>query len=476
MAYYFMRCVHCLSRLINEEILFDAGDSFISAESLLSGGSPANGPVDARASEQEGRPAAGAALSQFEQIFSDQADPESPKPLARDGRFGLVNCATLFKQYEAAYHVPAIPEAEQEGPDVVSGAPGVLTQIQFTDESGRKKFTGARYCPHCGNPIPPQSGMIPTFAILFLGASSAGKTVYISTINYFMLRTIALPGNRYIQALPAGNNEAFHNMTLNLFNDGVLPGTTAIDLPDPLTLEVRLHDQGKAQKKCLICFVDMRGEDMLTHGRLIARSSLIKRADAFLMAIDPLSIDQIAWNLTGDVAREERGSGMADAMAHTKILQHISEEILPTLAAGIITPPSVIMMTKMDKVINNRHSLQLVKNSHLTVNPNVRSTYDRDYFINMGRSSEELFCRADFSLYNGIRGCFRNPYFSTVSALGCNARIGTVANQVCVTNGPRFIKPIRVMDPVIFLLIKLGFLPVMELDPNEARQGQVTIK
>ena len=469
MPYYYMKCIHCLRKLKNEDIYFETNESVVAIEALYNNGY--QGTVNEIFKSNSSAMAEDA--MQIESVVNE-GSTNVPVSGGDTGKFKLSDFSGHFSVYTPVYSSPGINENMKR--DIVTDKEGVLVNIHYIDSNNVERITTARHCPYCGSPLPPQSGMIPTYATLFLGGSSSGKTVYIATVNYLFSSAIKLPGNGYLQAIPAGNsNDEFQDITDKIFSNGKLPAMTATGLPEPLTLQVSYMKDGQIRNKCLMCFVDMRGEDMLTNGRLISRTNLIKAADSVLMAVDPLSIQNIAFYIAGDVTVEERGSGTDDGMVNAKMLKQINEEILPSMPGSIINVPNVVMMTKMDKIINNVDNLQFVTRTHRTINSNIRSTYDREYLTSMGTSAAKLFESADAHLYDAIRVCFKDPYFTTVSALGCSVQIGSENGEVRILNGSQFINPIRVMDPVIVLLTKCGFLPLFELDPAQRGVGQVII-
>lgn len=458
-----MKCIRCLAKLKNEDVYFNTVDSIVSSESHFKN---ENGISEELMSD---------AAQQFEAEVNDSENSNSQ--IREDtGRFKLSDCELKFSNFTPVF---SSPKSYSTPKDMVEDENGALVQIQYVDKNNNVRITQTRYCPNCGSPLPPQSGTMPTYVTLFFGGSSSGKTVYIATVNYLFRNTIFLPGNGFIQALPAGNrNDSFKSITDELFNNGILPGTTAKALPDPLTLQINYIKNGNIDNQCLFSLVDMRGEDMVINGMLLFRNNLITKADSFLLAIDPMSIENVIVDIGNDIGENERGGSTDKGIVNVKMLRQIAEEILPSMPGGIINAPSIVMMMKMDQLINHIDHLNLLEKFHLTVNSNVRSTYDRKYFNNMGRSSSDLFRRADETLYNGIKGCFKNPYFTTVTSLGCHVKISKMNNddgQLYIKE-PQFIKPIRVLDPIVILLLKYGFLPLIELDTIQQSLGQIIIR
>ncbi len=341
----------------------------------------------------------------------------------------------------------------------------LLIAVSFQKKAGAAKVRASRrFCPRCKCEFPTASGSMPTYNVTVMGTSASGKTVYLSALNWILSQnTRNLPYNSSLSSI-SGNraNADFVARSNQMFGQGVLPGTTQIVLTEPLVVQLtyRLADK---LKKCLVSIADMRGEDFtaIYGDELTARGELFASADAFMVLISPLNMSYIHNRLPRNELENSNPSVHADFIAN------INQYILPFFDKGQINAPSVIMMSKSDVLMKHVDVLQIPRsNSVVSAEPSIK--YTNTYFRNQDASTQTIL-RCDPNLKAFLANTFPQASYTSFSSFGTNIIVEEDENGNKVIRNPNSIKPIRVIDPMIYILIKLGFLPdfsLMEVGPQ----------
>lgn len=355
-------------------------------------------------------------------------------------------------------HVDVTPDFI--GRDIDSPDADLLFGMSFrTEPNGAVRLARKRYCPVCHCELPARSGMMPTYNITVMGTSASGKTVYLCALSWLLSNgSGSLPYNSNMSCVPASRNgSTITDLSRQLFVEGVLPGTTQVLLTEPLVLQITYSLQGKS-KNCLFALADMRGEDLVSDDgtNLLARSEFFARADGFMLLISPLNIPSISHRVSSD------GGAETSTSVHTALMQNINDYIVPFMPSGKITAPSVVMLSKCDVLMANAEYLGIPRwNAVVAKDPPVR--YSGTYFGNQYKGTRELVAR-DGSLHAYLNHTLNDPYYTSFSSLGAAVRINNDGPDGTrqVTNF-NVLNPLRVVDPVLYLLIRLGFLPAFNL-------------
>lgn len=478
MAYYPIKCVRCAQILTNDTVLFDTSDTVLSLAQQM-------GVVQEEEFEEQ-KPMTISTLdsNEEESVPSDNQilNSEDMQPQAASERkkhrftqkmtyaqikaYCDENGGTCRPSYQSVTVTPdfydSVPASERDE--------DLLVKVTFRkDRNDKEKQSIRRFCPCCNCEIPSQSGAMPTYNVTLMGTSASGKTVYLCALNHALMyhKLGALPygGNLSCISASRSNTDLLKKSNL-LFDRGVLPGTTQMAYTEPLVVQITftMERLGK-RKKCLLALSDMRGEDFITEtgDNLQQKAEIFASADAFLMLVSPLNMGLISTRLSGDEADEEYNTGVHDAM-----LTNISEYILPHFSDSVITVPSSIMLSKCDQLMNNKELLAgLVQPFNPVVLPEPTIRYTGTYFRSQHEGTQAVL-KTQPQLFNSLLNMFHQAYYTSFSSLGTAANVEVqevnggpeeeTKKEKKVTN-PNAINPIRVLDSMIYILMRLGFLP-----------------
>lgn len=456
MGHYPIKCIRCARIISNDDVLFHTGNVITNMEAHLRG----TQSPKARVTEQT----ASAKKSFWD---ADEDDENAGQKKAKDKPQKLKDKMTFVELLEYSQsqkngvctpqyqHVDVTPDfADAEG---VETDQDLLVGVYFTaQEGGATVRAWDRYCPYCEKELPKRSGQMPTYNITLIGTTSSGKTVYLCALNAIL--SSARGGLPYRSRLSSvsGNsaNNAIITASSNLFNKGILPNTTQSLLNEPLVFEMTYQLQNY-QKHCLFALTDMRGEDMVEVGgaNLMTRAQFLAKADGFLFIISPLNMPSVL-NL---LPRNEGVAERENMAIHQQLTSQISDYLLSFFENGKIETPCVAMLSKSDILKKYRSNLGIPP-YNAVVAKDLDYPYTRSYFRGQMNGVIELLKHFDPNLGAYIQTYFPYTDYTSFSSLGPYAVIQGEGDNRTIQN-VNAIYPYRVPDPVILLLMRLGFLP-----------------
>jgi hypothetical protein len=479
MAYYPIKCPYCLREHTNESVLWNLGrhqdagyaaptDTPKPAEDF--GGSNTSDDWDFDDTPQQranSNTPAGGANEPTEGYFTI---PQL------NGIFGEANVELKGKSVDAAAALTRVEEF-----------PGDLCEyILITRADGSRWRMHDRYCncdPNIRKQLHALSGAVPSYTALLMGSSNSGKTVYLTSLYRSLNKNFPLPpfaednaiATVRLQVSSKGDADtSIDTMSENLFYDGILPPTTISMTNEPLTLTVTVaFKRTGVQTQTLLYLRDLPGEALTNPDKspdidIQKIASQFPNFDGFLMVLDPLTFEESVFPTTSD-AREQRRQ-------NNRLNQVIADQVAPRMPRGVIDKPTAVLITKGDYFFHPNYSGELrakgvAPQRHLL--PRLDESFDKPYFDMLSTGARELLQILSADIYGMVEIYFPHAFFTLVSALNQNPISITTDEEgrrrVADIN---ILKPWRVAEPALQLLIKLNVVPPfdrMELRgaPNE---------
>ncbi len=479
MGYYPIKCIRCSHIMTNDTVLFDTFDAGIGIRGMLDNenyGAQQNDVEEFEEKKEETSASKG--IWDFDD--DDEDEDGSVFGEAKSSELNQYMTFAEIKKYsednDLMQCTPKWQKIEVTADFKTSDTSDLLIGVSFQKEkNGRVFYAKRRFCPACHCELPQLSGSMPTYNITLMGTSSSGKTVYLCALNWLLSQGQgSLPFGSSLSCVSANkaNNDLVARSS-ELFNNGVLPGTTQIVLTEPLTLQLTFRI-GDKMKKCLLAMADMRGEDLVAQDgeNLTARGEFFSSADAFMLLVSPVNMPYIK-NIIPNIDNDPMNVNV-----HQTLMSNINEYILPFFPNGTIGAPCAIMMSKCDLLMNNVDTLKIPKSNAVVAAELPAFKFTKTYFMNQD-SGTRAIVKCDQSLYLFLQNIFSKSYFTSFSSLGRNISISEdeMGNQR--VQNPNALHPIRVVDPIIYLLMSLGFLPqyyMMEAGSNYTKSNQDLLK
>lgn len=457
MGHYPIKCIRCSHIMSNETVLFDTEDAGLVMNEMLNEHKESvvqnnNSNGDTEENKNTG----------IKSIWDDDDGADEVTNFGNSASTELshyMTFADISKYCDSKKTDPCVPKWQKIDvtPDFrTDDESDLLVGVTFQKEKGGAKvYANRRFCPLCRCELPQLSGSMPTYNITVMGTSSSGKTVYLCALNWLLSQSQgSLPGGSTITCVSA--NKANNDLVMRsnaLFTHGLLPGTTQIILTEPLTLQMTFRIGGK-MKKCLLAMADMRGEDLVDQNgaNLTARGEFFSRADAFMLLVSPMNMLYIK-NILPNIDNDSMSVNV-----HQTLMSNINQYILPFFHNGTITAPCAVMMSKCDILMNNADRLKIPHSNPVVAAELPAYRYTKTYFQSQDSGTRNII-KCDQPLYFFLQNTFGKSYFTSFSSLGQNVLITEDEKGNQRIQNPNILRPIRVVDPIIYLLISLGFLP-----------------
>ena len=306
-------------------------------------------------------------------------------------------------------------------------------------------------CPKCDNELPKTALETPNLPFSIVGASSSGKTNYITV----MLHELAnFPGLRLSlshqdRATLEHQNENYRK----IYEEHIVPEATPAGERMPQiwcikNLQAQKHDSTPTYTFTIF---DGAGED---HEIALDQSSTVCRyissSKAILITLDPLILSNVRKWVAKDV-REHAGGGAAkNAVDVVNSLANYIKSARGIRADKKIQTPAAIILTKFDTLLQHPNFAPnaLIKQSCMTVRDgHVSDSEIQQIDEEIRRWLEDINERA---FLDAIESNFTDFCYFGVSSYGKSPEIGG--------RTPQNIKPHRVLDPILWLFLKAGFI------------------
>lgn len=316
----------------------------------------------------------------------------------------------------------------------------MATRIQVTKGGAICK---SRVCPECHNPLPIDYGFYPVKFITLIGITNSGKTVYLSQFLRELERNLtkvgmSIPGQTQSMQMFCNDNPVIAGEPM--------PASTAPEkLQQPLIFQTTCVGEFGIKKTFTIVMYDIAGElfgDKYTT-QMSRYAPFISHADGIIMLIDPKQFDPIA-NAKG---YGEKKDDPITALRH--IRDHMNNPNVPI--AACISKSDTIYDVLGDEI------KELIKMDYQGVRDTNSGLYlsklNAESFNPLENALKKFMLDIDNVLVQHLNNLYNNFAYFAVTALDCNV---TVQNDVSIPDGP--VEPKRIIDPIIWLFYKFGFI------------------
>jgi hypothetical protein len=310
--------------------------------------------------------------------------------------------------------------------------------------------TRNRLCPSCHNDLPVTAGKHPSNIVSIVGATSVGKSVYMTSLIHTLQHMTA---NNFAAACLPLDNEISRRFRqdyeIPLFESGRLLGSTLkSNRQEPFIFQFVFKDEDKSP--LTLVFFDVAGEGMTDKEYIKLHAAHIKNSAGILFLVDPMQIRAIREKLIHQMG-EKPGEIVAQGDEPREVVISLFGDFIAHLENSKTLIPTAVVLTKSDLLNALKHDdgEYIRTNSNVFRNVEHRGYLDLDEFENINGEIRRFLEKVDIPFVNALDVYFKDTSYFAVSALGSNP----TDQQV---NG--IISPIRVDEPVIWLLYKLGFI------------------
>lgn len=301
-----------------------------------------------------------------------------------------------------------------------------------------------RVCPECHSSLPQRFADAPSRSMALIGTKASGKSHFIAVVLHELEHRV---GPRYRGSLTALDDATRDridgDLHPRLYEQGIVldataSARTAVATREPLV--TRLTVAGEASN---LVFFDAAGEDLQSLDVLEREGRYVTQSDGLILLVDPLQVPAVRDELEGVVELPET---TADVYTMLGRLGGLIREARGIAAGKRIDVPLAIAISKIDALGG-----LLPSNHPVFALPRHDGSFDRDVARNISEAMRaEAVAWVGERLDSHLREEFSDYAFFGVSALGASPVDGHLRNGVA---------PLRVEDPVLWLLDEWGALP-----------------
>jgi hypothetical protein len=352
-----------------------------------------------------------------------------------------------------------------------------------------------RYCD-CGKELMNASGMKPSYVLLMLGSSNSGKTMFLIALH----RALSIEGGYILPPQATGSrgiakqlvsvlsgsdgreDTSLEKMSDKLFDRGALPDTTFSLENEPLVLDVSVDFKKSKSTNALLFMRDMPGEFLINPEKTEQLDKLARqfpKFDGFIFMLDPFTFTE------KNVFAANKDSELSDTKYIYRLNQVLTGKITPLMGDHKINKPTAVIITKGDHFFDKQNVQRLnqkgVERSFPTFSPYQRESYDKDYFKEIDKDNQRILSSLSKNIIDMLDKNFSKVFYALVSSLskepiGIEFRMVKEIDKAGIEAEVRrkfvisknAIKPWRVTDPFIRMLMRLHIVP--PFDEVEARQ------
>lgn len=322
-------------------------------------------------------------------------------------------------------------------------------------------LSSQRVCPHCHSDLAPNAHRVDHVVIAVIGARNAGKTTFISTMvdqlerNGYRLSLDIRP-----QGLDTRVNYEAHYAFLG--RDGRLPPSTQVNGDNPVIkqplvfrIEVRNPDDGGRRKQFSRCVnlvvFDTAGEGLDDPHTMAFYSRGLIEADAYVFIVDTLALRGVRARLpAGHHASVEPVRVGPEAILNN--LTELFESRGLVSHSAQIERPIAFGFSKLDELAGVPELLPDLNPMGLLPSPHT-GKFNKAAVDYVSSQIERKLADGQWgteALLNKTRK-FSDAKFFLFSSLGVRPQDGETTVDVSA--------PVRVEDPLLWLLWRLGYLP-----------------
>ncbi|MFD9093751.1 hypothetical protein [Streptomyces collinus] len=327
--------------------------------------------------------------------------------------------------------------------------------------------TPVRVCDSCHSDLPSDYCDQDSRIIALVGAKASGKSTYAAVLVNELNHRVGQAYHASLAAMGQSTQQRDKEMAEDLYERLRLPDATrpaALGFNDPLLYRLSLPRKGllggSGTRHTTLVFFDAAGEDLAGSEAMDRYTRYLSAADGIILLVDPLQLGSVR-----DRLPVHEGPPLP-------VVETAPQQIAADLAAqlrahgkgrtrGRVSTPMAVAVTKTDMLrpLLDPHS-PLLRNA-----PHSAGAYDDADRLAVHEELRSLLTDWDSgALLRQLELDFAELSYFGLSALGAPPPRDAPADAP--KSGPQ---PVRVEDPLLWLLSRRGLLPVRAAEKGRAR-------
>lgn len=314
--------------------------------------------------------------------------------------------------------------------------------------------TKKRICPYCHNDLPYSAGRAPSNIIAIIGPSQVGKSVYMTSLIHTLETATAHHFEAACLPINADTSRRFKDYYLDpLFNQNMLIESTQKEKKqEPFIFQFKFKDTNKAPLS--LVFFDVAGEGMVEEEYLDLYANHIKNAEGILFLVDPLQLSTIRSKVILNQG-DKTGDFTSRYQEPRDVIVTLAEHFIGRQEDGKTNIPTAVVVTKSDMLayVADEEESYVKANSNIFNNYVHKGVFNLEEYENINGEVQRFIEKVDRAFKDAIEVHFNDVSYFAVSALGQNPVNGIVEGVI---------EPMRVDEPFLWLLYKLGYIGASE--------------
>lgn len=310
--------------------------------------------------------------------------------------------------------------------------------------------TKKRLCPYCHNDLPYSAGRAPSNIIAIIGASQVGKSVYMASLINTLENVTAHNFEAACLPINSDTSRRFRSQYLDplFLQNSLIESTQKERKQEPFIFQFKFKDPSKAPLS--LVFFDVAGEGMVEEEYLDLYANHIRNAEGILFLVDPLQLSTIRRKLI--LNQDDNGGDFTSQYQESRdVVVTLAEHFIGSQEDGKTSIPTAVVITKSDMLT----SLAEEEGEYIKPNSNVFENYIHKGYFNLNEYEningevQRFLEKVDLAFKDAVEVHFKNVSYFAVSSLGQNPVEGKLE---------KVIQPMRIDEPFLWLLYKLGYI------------------
>lgn len=319
-----------------------------------------------------------------------------------------------------------------------------------------RQSTGGRFCPHCHKLLEYDYITTKSRIIAVIGSKDSGKSTYVGVLIHELKNRIGAAFNGMSTELVGDKSRNRYREVFAgpMYDEGVTVDFTnsirAQHRLDPLLFMLRRPQRSMFADRlntAMMIFYDTAGEDVLQDENIDRLVDYIHAADAIVFVVDPLQISSVRRGVDESVPMPVESADQVEIVARLAALLRQRRGVNAEQKIGT---PIAIAVAKTDALGST-----LPANSAMRRPGNHDGVYDDgdgQFVHDEIRATLSVWADGE-ALLNTVTNNFSHYRFFGISALGVTP---PAKGQISKSG----IHPLRVEDPLLWLLGRFGLVPV----------------
>ena len=322
---------------------------------------------------------------------------------------------------------------------------GVLISLKDNYNVETKK----RLCPYCHNDLPYSAGRAPSNIIAIIGASQVGKSVYMASLIHTLETVTAHNFEAACLPISSETSRRFRMQYMDpLFAQNTLIESTQKERKqEPFIYQFKFKDSKNAPLSLVFFYV--AGEGMVEEDYLELYANHIKNAEGILFLVDPLQLSTIRNKIL--LNNQDMGDFTSQYQEARDVVVTLGENFIGREEEGRTAIPTAVVVTKSDMLehLAKEDGEYIRQNSNIFQNYVHKGYFNLNEYENINGEVKQFIEQVDLAFLDAIEVHFKNVGYFAVSSLGQNPVEGKLEGVI---------QPMRVDEPFLWLLYKLGYI------------------